>query len=178
MEELITLEEAVEHIFTNSDLNSNKSVALLGGLFRADARIAMVIVIVTVVRYILYKISLWRVFTKAGEKGWKALIPFYDFYIYLKIIGVSFWKWLGLILATEIVYSIAKGINVGKFATISGITVYAVSLIYDVLFCINTAKAFGRGNGFEIGLFFLPNTFLLILGFGSDKYQGVLNKEE
>ena len=40
MEELITLEEAVEHVFTNSDLNSNKSVALLGGLFRADAGIS------------------------------------------------------------------------------------------------------------------------------------------
>ena len=65
-------------------------ITLLGGIFRANAGIAIIIVIVTVVRFILFKIAQWRVFTKAGEKGWKALIPMYDFYIYLKIIRISF----------------------------------------------------------------------------------------
>jgi hypothetical protein len=29
----------------------------------------------------------WRMFTKAGEDGWKAIIPIYDFLVLLKIIG-------------------------------------------------------------------------------------------
>lgn len=34
---------------------------------------------------ILLIVALWKVFEKAGEKGWKSLIPLYNLYIYCKI---------------------------------------------------------------------------------------------
>jgi signal peptidase I len=41
--------------------------------------------------------GLYKIFEKAGEKGWKALIPGYNFYVWLKILKKPWW-WLILIL--------------------------------------------------------------------------------
>jgi hypothetical protein len=40
------------------------------------------------------------------------------------------------------------------------------------LVLLDLAKSFGRGTGFALGLIFLSPIFLLILGFGSDRYLG------
>jgi hypothetical protein len=37
--------------------------------------------------------ALWQVFVKAGQPGWKAIIPIYNYYIMLKIVGRPGW-WL------------------------------------------------------------------------------------
>ncbi|TRZ69796.1 MAG: signal peptidase I [Bacteroidetes bacterium] len=42
--------------------------------------------------------GLWGIFTKAGEAGWKILIPFYNFYIWLKIIGKPLWWYIFLLI--------------------------------------------------------------------------------
>jgi signal peptidase I len=47
----------------------------------------------------------WKLFQKAGEKGWKALVPFYSSYVMLKISGRPGWWliWLFLPVASWIV---------------------------------------------------------------------------
>ena len=40
-----------------------------------------------------------------------------------------------------------------------------------ILLCIETAKVFGKGTGFALGLIFLGPIFWMILGFGSADYQ-------
>lgn len=42
-------------------------------------------------------IGLWKLFSLAGEQGWKAFIPFYNFIIWLKLIKKPWW-WLFLII--------------------------------------------------------------------------------
>jgi signal peptidase I len=42
-----------------------------------------------------YHVGLWKLFEKAGRKGWEALIPVYSFYIMLKLTGRPMW-WLVL----------------------------------------------------------------------------------
>ncbi len=46
---------------------------------------------------VLLLIGLYKTFEKAGEKGWKAFIPVYNFLIWLKIIQKPWW-WIFLIL--------------------------------------------------------------------------------
>ena len=41
--------------------------------------------------------GLWRIFEKAGYKGWKAIIPFYNFYIWLKVIHKPLWWYIFII---------------------------------------------------------------------------------
>ena len=48
------------------------------------------IIVIAIVAY-------WKIFTKAGEEGWKCLIPIYNIIILLKIVGRPWW-WLLLLL--------------------------------------------------------------------------------
>jgi len=89
----------------------------------------------------------WMIFVKAGEEGWKAIIPIWNTLILLKIIGREWW-WLLLLF------------------------VPIVNIVVWVIVSLNLAKSFGRGTGFALGLIFLPFIFSLILGFGSDTYKG------
>lgn len=46
---------------------------------------------------LLIIVAMWVVFTKAGQAGWKSLVPIYNIYILLLIAGVPGW-WLILLL--------------------------------------------------------------------------------
>jgi len=130
---------------------------------------------------ILGIVAMWRIFTKAGEAGWKSLIPIYNTYILWKIAGVNFLK---LLLSVVILF---LGIFVlGFIAGVSGAGESVAGLIALVLYfgwfiyllvqvckyCDGLSKAFGHGGGFAVGLFFLHPIFLLILGFNGDQYNG------
>ena len=43
-------------------------------------------------------VGLWAIFKKAGYQGWEILIPFYNFYIWLKIIRKPLWWYIFLII--------------------------------------------------------------------------------
>ncbi len=43
-------------------------------------------------------VGLWKIFEKAGVEGWKILIPFYNFYIWLKIIKKPLWWYIILLI--------------------------------------------------------------------------------
>jgi Family of unknown function (DUF5684) len=96
---------------------------------------------------VLYIVGGWKVFEKAGEAGWKFIIPIYNLYILLKIVGRPGW-WL-------ILYFIPF-----------------VNIVILIIVWVDLSKSFGHGVGFALGLIFLPYIFLLILGFGSDRYLG------
>ena len=40
---------------------------------------------------ILQIVAMWKIFTKAGEKGWKSIIPIYNIVVLFKISGLSPW---------------------------------------------------------------------------------------
>ncbi|MDR0602730.1 MAG: signal peptidase I [Bacteroidales bacterium] len=51
------------------------------------------LLVYTIICFVGTFIGLYGVFQKAGQKGWLAFIPFYNLYIWLKVIERS-WKWL------------------------------------------------------------------------------------
>ncbi len=42
--------------------------------------------------------GLWKIFQKAGYQGWEILVPFYNFYIWLKIIHKPLWWYIFIII--------------------------------------------------------------------------------
>ena len=81
--------------------------------------------------------------------------------------------WLTLILG------IVSSYLQGTLETSESLTVYMlvilikiILVIISIMYSIKLARAFGRGTGFAIGLIFLPPIFMLILGFGDDRYYG------
>ena len=92
----------------------------------------------------------WMMFEKAGEAGWKSIIPIYNIIVLLKIVGREWW-WVLLML------------------------IPFVGFVIWIIVALDLAKVFGRGTGFAIGLIFLTPIFALILGFGDATYKGAAN---
>lgn len=91
--------------------------------------------------------AMWKIFTKAGQPGWAAIVPLYNYYVLLKVVGRPGW-WIILLFIPLV--------NI----------VIAFMVTYDL------AKVFGKGVGYFLGLLFLGFIFYPMLGFGSAQYQG------
>ena len=139
------------------------SLMLLGGMY----------LMIAFAWWLLQIIANWRIFTKAGEAGWKSIIPIYGDYISYKIAWQPAYFWLTLVLG--IVSSCLQGtLETNDSLTISMIIVLIkiILAIISIMYSVKLARAFGRGTGFAIGLIFLQPIFMLILGFGDDRYYG------
>lgn len=111
----------------------------------AAGGIGGVFMLVWLAIFVLMLVSVWKVFTKAGQPGWASLIPIYNAYIFLKIAGKPGW-WLILLL------------------------IPVVNLVIMILALAALSSAFGKGGGFTVGLLFLPIVFYPILAFGNAQY--------
>ena len=97
--------------------------------------------------YILAVIAMWKVFKKAGEPGWTAIIPIVNIYKLCKIADGNGFKCILLLIPI-------------------------VNIIYHILLNIRMAKAFGKSTLFGIGLILFNIIFIFILGYGSARYIG------
>jgi len=84
--------------------------------------------------------SMWRVFDKAGQPGWAAIIPIYSGYVLCEVADKPGW-WVLLMF------------------------VPLVNLIIWILVSLGVADQFGKGAGFGVGLMLLPFIFYPILAF-------------
>jgi len=96
-------------------------------------------------------IAMWILFLKAGERGWAAIIPFYNLYVLYKITWGNGWFFLL------------------TFIPVAGAVIGIITMV-------KLAKAFGKGTGFAVGLVLLSFIFILILAFGSAEYTGPVRK--
>ena len=103
--------------------------------------------IISLIIIVICIAAAWKVFEKAGEEGWKAIIPLYNLYTEYKM----FWGngWIFLLTLIPI-----------------------VNVIVSIMHRNKMSKAFGHGIGFTLGLIFFPYIFLMILGFNGDEYLG------
>ena len=107
----------------------------------------IVMLIVQLAILVLLVASGWKLFTKAGQPGWAAIVPIYSAIVLLKIVGRPAW-WIVLFL------------------------IPIVSLVAAILVSIDLARSFGKGTGFGIGILLLGFIFVPMLAFGSAQYKG------
>jgi len=110
-------------------------------------------VIFCVVIAVIYVIAYWKIFEKAGEPGWGAIIPFYNMYLLFKI------TWGNGLLFLLIFVPIAN-------------------FVIEIITMVKLSNSFGQGGGFACGLIFLPVIFWPLLGFGNYAYIGVNGKQQ
>ena len=163
-----------------------KSAALAGAI---GASMITVVIMTGIALWILTIIASWKVLQKAGEPGWKAIIPIYNVYMLYKIVGMSNWFWgllaasfiFGIITTIDGTAQIMNYTDSAQYASVDWskhvLTVIAMlaymafAIVAEVVYANRTAKAFGHGVGFAVGLFFLQPIFWLILGFDRSKYN-------
>jgi len=55
---------------------------------------------------VLILAAMWKIFSKAGQPGWAAIIPIYNFIVWCKIVGRPAWWVLLLLICFPIFYII------------------------------------------------------------------------
>lgn len=103
-------------------------------------------------------VAKWKIFEKAGEEGWKSIIPVYNNIVLCQIVGVSPW-WILIVYCSSILAAVPF---------IGQILFSAVTIYYSVILNISLARAFKKDDGFAIGLILLQPVFACILAFGKE----------
>lgn len=138
------------YYYTTTDVSPVASAGAMATLATMFATYGLIMVAV----YVLLIIAQWKIFTKAGEKGWKSLIPIYNLVVLYKIAGLS--PWLLLIYLTAIIPVVG----------------YIAILVLSIVSMVKLGQAFGKSGGFIVGLILLGPIFQMILAFGSSEYVG------
>src|ERR1700761_4491986 len=87
----------------------------------------------------------WKIYEKAGQPGWAAIVPIYNIIVMLKIVGKPLW-WL--------IMFIIPGVNI----------IFAIWMLNML------SKSFGKDEGYTIGLLLLGIVFYPLLAFGDARY--------
>lgn len=117
---------------------------------------------------ILLIVALWKVFEKAGEQGWKALIPVYSSYMLYKIAWDKKAFWIAIVLG--LLSGFLMGIPL--IGPLLGFISALLAGLIEIFCCVKLAKAFGHSGWFAAGLILLSPIFILILAFDKSEYLG------
>ena len=152
----------------------NDQITVTGERGGADAFVGSYAVL-SLIFILLQVIANWRIYTKAGESGWKSLIPLYTQYIAFKIAWKTSMFWLMLLVTVAAYVMIMLSTVIPALAFIFMwliILCCAVLTIIGIVFSYKLSRAFGHGVGYTLGLIFLNPIFILILGLGKSQYIG------
>jgi hypothetical protein len=116
-----------------------------GGLLAGGIGCVFMIIYIAII--VIFIASLWKIFTKANQPGWAAIIPFYNIYVLTQIVGRPAW-WIILFL------------------------IPCANIVVAIMLALDLAKSFGQSVGFAIGMILLPFIFYPVLGFGKAQYTG------
>ena len=118
------------------ELRPTFQAAGIRGIF--ESLLSLAITIPTVV-------GMWRLFEKAGQPGWGALIPIYNLYLLFRIARYEWWYFLLMLVPL--------------------INIFVLIAVH-----VEVARCFGKNLAWGLGLLFLGFVFFPILGLGSAKY--------
>ena len=121
--------------------DADAAAGLVGTVFGCFFFIFYIGVIVLIIA------GMWKMFVKAGEPGWAAIIPIYNSIILLKICNKPIW-WFILLL------------------------IPCVGIIFSIIILVELAKSFGKTPVYAVGMILLPFVFIPMLGFGKAQYIG------
>ena len=138
------VDSTYDYTYTTTTTNST------GGFLAGTTLVILMLVMLVVA--VLAIVAMWKIFEKAGEKGWKSLIPIYNSWILFELSGKPGW-WALVSLIPYI-----------------GFVIYLVLWIMAML---QLAKNFGKSTTFAVfGLIIFSFVGMLMLGFGDAKYTG------
>lgn len=122
---------------------------------------------INIVVFVLTIVASWMLYSKAGEPGWAAIIPFYSSYVRFKIAGKKklFWGYLASIIAMIVGYII---IIYEVFAAGISAALYSYSY-YD--------SAYGYGSTLtdHIGMIIVALILLLVGGIAALVFAILMN---
>lgn len=137
--------------------------------------VSVMVLLLVIPAVVLQIIGMCKVFKKAGKPVGFFFIPVYSYYVQCEIAGCKnlFWGYLPALIVSWIVTSITPSSESGLLViALLSMACAIAMLVFNIIFSVKLAKAFGKSGGFAVGLIFLPFVFYMILGCGKDPYLG------
>ena len=159
--------EEVKNALAEMNL-TNEEAAWLIWLFAGLGMVLIPLAIVGLILRILRIIALWKAFERAGEPGWKALIPVYCSYIKYKLAWMKNWFWYCLLIAL-VIWVIAVCIP-DQQELITNIGWLITSVIYIVML-FKFARKYGWGVFASVLFVIFYPICVLVLGFWNYPYE-------
>ena len=117
-----------------------------------DVKVGVLLMLLVLIAIIGFSIAiLCMIFEKAGERAWKAIVPFYNLYILYKIVWGNGWLCLTILIPFG-------------GALFSLVTYYKLG------------RVFGKGRLFSIALLVIPFIPMTMIAFGRAEYLGGSSK--
>lgn len=120
--------------------------------------------LVGVAAVVLTYMANWKLFVKAGEPGWKCLIPVYGSMVRWSLAWDVKFFW--------IVFGVTLGAAVLSWIPILGWILLGAAVIMDAVFgimlLVKEAQAYGKSGGYIAGYILLNPVFYILLGFSKN----------
>ena len=127
--------------YTTSYASDSAAAGAASAIFGVFALVWLAIIVV-------FLISLWRLFVKAGKPGWAAIVPIYNQIVMLEIAGRPVWWFL-----------------IAMFVPFFGWWV-------QIVWFIDFAKSYGKSTGYGVFVALLPLIAVPVLAFSKTAYVG------
>lgn len=153
---------------------------IIGGFFLFFILLYIVMVLISIVISVLATIALWKLFEKAGEKGWASLIPVYNYFVMVKIATGNYTLgWVYLVISLLYSVFMAMGsfmmehesgdmtyIFVMLIAFAIAIPLYAIVGYVSYMF----GKSYGKPTFWNVCMIFLSPILIIVMGFDKNTY--------
>lgn len=127
-------------------------IGVLGGF--------LIVLVLLVIAFAIFNIiGMWKLYEKAGQPGWKAIIPFYNTWTLVEMVGLN-WYWFLLCIATTIC-TILGLTSLSYIANIAGI-------FGNVMICYNMAKKLHKDTGWIVLAVIFNAIVLPIMGYSKE----------
>jgi hypothetical protein len=132
-------------LLAQEDLNPAAAAGVIG-ILGAYLFCIFIFLAIAFIPIIAMLAGMWKVFEKAGQPGWAAIVPIYNMYVLNEIAGKDV-MWFILCL------------------------VPCVQIVAQIVICMDLAKNFGKDPAYGVGLALLGFIFFPILGFSDAQYR-------
>lgn len=138
--------------------------ALVGIIaFLAAAKLYILLIVIAFCVFAI--IGNWKLYVKAGQPGWKAIIPFYNLYTLVEMVGLN-WYWFLIAIAPTITTGLTIGSHtlIGPIGTLGSVA----SILANVAICYNMSKKVHKDTGFVVLAVIFSSILFPVLGYSKN----------
>ncbi len=135
----------------------------LESILAAGIAVILIVLLIAIAYLVFYFIGVAKLYKKAGKPGWAVIVPFYNTYVLVEMVGLK-WYWFLLSCASLIV---GIFVDSGILLTVANI----VSLVGNINIYYNLTKKMGKEPVWTVLLVLFSGILLPILGYGKDEWH-------
>lgn len=142
-------------------MDESTALGILAGL-----GILLVFIVILVIAWLVwYLIGMYKLYVKAGQAGWKAIVPYYNVWVLVVDMCGLEWYWFLVYQATAIISIL--GSIIAPLSSLSGLA-SLVSIFGSVAMLFNLSKKVGKDTAWIVLSVFFSGFTLPILGFSKN----------